>query len=186
MVITLIEIWIDIRINFFDWNIRTFFSPVFHLEESIENGLTIRATSTKIILAQIAVNIKIPNAFLDVTESWNLLVEYVTFVKNYVVYKKRISVWKIDLWHNNKEFLYHLGIIKLLLKWATAFWILNIWHVRSPSLLSTAFSIWSKIPHLSTAALLLWKMLSVLKYISIPSPNFVVKNSTQVTLECLL
>ena len=158
MVITFIDIWIGIGIIFFDRNIRTFSPPVLYFEESTENGLTIRATTTETIIARIAVNIKIPNAFLDEMKSWDLLVEYVALVINYVVYKKCISVWKIDLWHNNTEFLYHLGVIKLLLKRATAFPILNTWHVRSPSLLSAAFSIWSKISHFSTATPLLWKL----------------------------
>ena len=39
-------------------------------------------------------------------ESWNLLVEYMAFVKDYVVYKKWISAWKIDLWDNNIKVLY--------------------------------------------------------------------------------
>ena len=186
MVINLIDIWINLSIIFFDRSIITLSSPVLYLEGSIENGRTITAATTEINLAQIAVNVRRPKPFLDVIESWNLLVEYLSLVKNYVVYKKWISAWKIDFWHSNTELLYHLGVIKLILKGATAFLILNILHVWSPSLLSATFSIWSKVQHFSTAFLLLWKLLSVLNYISIHRPNFAVKNPPQVTLECPL
>ena len=134
-------------------------------------------------------------------------------VKDYAFYKKQINEWynsKI-LWplkaikftqrqmeiHSKESstalasychYISLCSIVKIPLglvtfKRAVSSSRLNTWHVRSPPLASVPFSIWSKIP-LFTSLMLPWSVLSILDHISIHKTIFVVKNSSNVTLDC--
>ena len=74
----------------------------------------------------------------------------------------------------------------LVVHWSTSSSRMDTWHVRLPSVISVAFSTWSKIALFSAVLPLLRKMSSVLDCAYVYSPNFLIKNSSHVSFECSL